>query len=259
MSKWNNDTEYLDYTIEKVEGDRKRGWYMIFDGCTGFYCPPDSPVEPKVGMTMRQYGAGFGSIVRGLFLDNQCVFYRTEAEQAEKNRHDAEAEEERLRAKFEANREAMDAKYAALPKCFRDRIDRFRTNNPDFRWKFETYEVFTCEQAVIIADALKSADAIRAWHGLSWKDQKAAVPGLDDGHSGNTFGMACRLAIDYLQNQEAVRNRHGALAPLVGSEEYGCVAKPAAVPSHIARAVGRSTDAPSGHPLSRLIAEGGDE
>jgi hypothetical protein len=33
---------------------------------------------------------------------------------------------------------------------------------------------------------------------MGWGQQKAEVPGLDDGHSGNTFNMACRLAITYL-------------------------------------------------------------
>jgi hypothetical protein len=33
---------------------------------------------------------------------------------------------------------------------------------------------------------------------MEWDEQKKLVPGLDDGHSGNTFGMACRLAIAYL-------------------------------------------------------------
>jgi hypothetical protein len=33
---------------------------------------------------------------------------------------------------------------------------------------------------------------------MTWDEQKSLVPGLDDGHSGNTFGVACRLAIFYL-------------------------------------------------------------
>lgn len=46
---------------------------------------------------------------------------------------------------------------------------------------------------------------------------------ISEGHSGNTFGMACRLAYLYLTEPENVIKLHGALAPLVGSKEYGCV------------------------------------
>lgn len=57
--------------------------------------------------------------------------------------------------------------------------------------------MFCCEQAVVIADALKTPDAIDAWRALPWDEQVKAVP-IDDGHSGNTFGFACALAKAYL-------------------------------------------------------------
>lgn len=44
----------------------------------------------------------------------------------------------------------------------------------------------------------------------------------DDGHSGNTFGCAARLAYHYLTEQENIVREHGALVPLVGCEKYGC-------------------------------------
>jgi hypothetical protein len=65
-----------------------------------------------------------------------------------------------------------------------------------------------------------SLDGFRA---LDWEAQKTIVPDLDDGHSGNTFGAALCLAHLYLTEPEAVAGVMGALAPLVGSEEYGCV------------------------------------
>jgi hypothetical protein len=49
------------------------------------------------------------------------------------------------------------------------------------------------------------------------------VPGFDDDHSGNTFGCSVKLALLSLEQPEGVVLIHGALSPLVGSKEYGCV------------------------------------
>jgi len=62
----------------------------------------------------------------------------------------------------------------------------------------EAYNRYCCEQGIIIAEALRSKDKIIEFSKMGWGQQKAEVPGLDDGHSGNTFNMACRLAIVYL-------------------------------------------------------------
>jgi hypothetical protein len=62
----------------------------------------------------------------------------------------------------------------------------------------EGYNRFCCEQGIIIAESLRTKDKIFEFNKMGWDEQKKLVPGLDDGHSGNTFGMACRLAIAYL-------------------------------------------------------------
>ena len=62
----------------------------------------------------------------------------------------------------------------------------------------EGYNRFCCEQGIIIAESLRNKDSIIEFTKLFWDEQKSLVPGLDDGHSGNTFSMACRLAIAYL-------------------------------------------------------------
>lgn len=54
---------------------------------------------------------------------------------------------------------------------------------------------------------------------LSYEEQREVVPNLNDGHSGNTFGCACALAFAYLDCPENVPKMHGALSPLVGSDE----------------------------------------
>jgi hypothetical protein len=67
------------------------------------------------------------------------------------------------------------------------------------------YNLFAMEQAIVIAEALQTKEAIIEFKDKGWDEQKKLVPGLDDGHSGNTFGMALRFAIAYLP--QLVANR----------------------------------------------------
>lgn len=62
----------------------------------------------------------------------------------------------------------------------------------------EDYNIFCCDQGILIAESLRNKEKIVEFHKMEWNEQKKLVPGLDDGHSGNTFDMACRLAIAYL-------------------------------------------------------------
>lgn len=223
MANWKDDGEFYENTIDEVE-EREDGYTIKHDGlCFGGIYKP-CPIVPKVGMKARFFAKGVFYQIRGLVIDGVPIFYRTREEQEAQNEADAKAADERKRAEFEKNRTKMDAKYDALPEVLRRRIDRFRTNNPNFRWDFEPYELFCCTQATAIFDSLQTAEAIERFHGLkSWEEQKAMVPGISDDHSGNTFGCACRLAMDLATAPENAALRHGALAPLVGSERYGCV------------------------------------
>lgn len=61
------------------------------------------------------------------------------------------------------------------------------------------YNLFACEQAILIADALQSREKISEFMKMTdFNSQMKMVPGLSDGHSGNTFGMACHFAAAYL-------------------------------------------------------------
>jgi hypothetical protein len=80
---WPDDDQFKDSTITHVEGDAENGWSITKADGWSFWVPSDSPVAPKKGMSVRMYGRGIGAVVRGLFLDGQRVFYRTEAEQEE--------------------------------------------------------------------------------------------------------------------------------------------------------------------------------
>ncbi len=219
-----HDKEFRQTTIDEVRVESDWGWSIKdADGWCFSIQKNTNGVVPKVGDTVRFYGRGVGSVVRGVTINGAVVYYRTSEEQEQHNREQAAAREQAERERFEKDRASLDARYDALPQVFRERIDKFRNNNPDFRWKFESYEMFCCEQAVLFAAALKTGDAIRSFRQLPWDDQKRAVPGLSDDHSGNTFGCACSLAAYYVERPEGVVKSYGALAPLVGSKEYGCV------------------------------------
>ena len=219
-----DDAEFEEARVANVSGNSTDGWSIERSDGWSFGVRPDSPIVPKVGMTARLYGRGLGYTVRGLMLDGVTVFYETaEQHSARMDREHAERDRER-RYDFEKNRTDFDRRYRALPEVFQRRLDKFRGNNPDFRWKYESYEMFCCEQAVEIAAKVK-ADDLPEFANLDFAEQRLIVPNLSDGHSGNTFGCAVRLAHLYLTNPEGVVQLHGAMAPLVGSEEYGCVAK----------------------------------
>lgn len=77
-----NDEEFKETTITGVR-EESDGWTIQRADGWSFYCPKSVQVEPKPGMVARFYGRGLGYPVRGLFLDGQQVFYRTEAEDRE--------------------------------------------------------------------------------------------------------------------------------------------------------------------------------
>lgn len=221
--KYGTDSQYEDHTIKTAQACKDGGWSLTFVDGWSFYCPAGAPIVPKPGMIARQWGQGVGYPVRGLAINGHVVYYRTEEEDNERHRQQCEKHDQQKRDDFELNRVSLDMRYDALPQCFRDRIDRFRRNNPDFRWEYEPYEMLVCEDAVKIARACGSMSRVEAFSKKPWDEQVAQVPTLFDGHSGNSFGMAMRLAHDFLLDEDRVRQRHGALATLVGSEVYGCI------------------------------------
>lgn len=60
------------------------------------------------------------------------------------------------------------------------------------------YNIFAISEGILIATTLRTKEMIVEFSKASWDEQKSLVPSLSDDHSGNTFGMACRLAISYL-------------------------------------------------------------
>jgi hypothetical protein len=204
---WEFCTDGAWLTVERVEG-----------------------VEPRPGDSVRYYGRGFGYPVRGVDLNGIELYYETEQEYRDRVAAEQLAREVEEKAIADAERPERDARVAALPECFQKRIARFRRNNPDFYWEYEPYEMAACVDAVKIADTLRGdenlQDAFETFRKLPWSEQNRAVKTvtgeeLDPGHSGDTFGMAMRLAHHYLTDERLVFADHAAIAPLVGCS-CGC-------------------------------------
>lgn len=72
------DRQFKEHKVIGVSTSGE-GWFIELDDGFSFYVPP-AGIEPKEGMVARMYGKGLGFRIRGLLLDGQTVFYRTEAE-----------------------------------------------------------------------------------------------------------------------------------------------------------------------------------
>ena len=197
-------------------------WYQISrDGiCCGL--KKKYGIKPQVGdkLTVHTKGSSFGTI-RGIDLNGKKIFWKTDKELEADRVEWLRKNEEEKQQTFKDSVAEMDKKYEKLPDFFKKRIDKLRTNNERFRIDYESYEVFCCEQAVLIATACKTKEEVQSFKSKKWDEQMKQVDGLSDGHSGNTFGASCQLAYFYLDNPENVVKLHGALSHLVGSKEYG--------------------------------------
>ena len=220
MEKNYQETNVITNVVECEDG------YSITQDCLGCFLSKSYGVVPKVGdkLTVHTKGGAFGNI-RGMDLNGVKVFYKTDEELENERVEWLRKNEENKQQKFKENVAIMDEQYNALPDCFKQRIDRFRNNNERFRIDYEEYELFCCEQAIVIAEACKTPEGIKEFSSKKWEEQLAQAPKLSHDHTGNTFGAACKLAYWYLCNPENVVKQHGSLSPLVGSAEYGDIEK----------------------------------
>jgi len=171
----------------------------------------------KIGdeLTIYEYG---GSAIRGIDINGENLFFLWDTEiDAEHEEWCAQYQKEKEET-FEREKTKYDKQYESLPQCFKDRIDKFRKDNPKFRVDYEAYELFCCTEAILIAETLKTPEGVKEW--ADSDDRWAKVPDLDHGHSGNTMGASTQMAYWYLQQPEAINRIVGALSPLVGSREY---------------------------------------
>lgn len=216
-----DDTQFEDFTITKVDPGRD-GWFSVqMDDGAWIGVGPSPAIEPKPGMPIRLYGRGFGHPVRGIVVDGVVIRYQDEAEYRSESLRKAAEDRAAKFAEFETRRADVEARIAALPLWFRARFERFAAGNPNFLPEFGDYELICCEQGVAFSARMSAAE-LREWAKLPYHEQKAAMPEMDDGHSGNTFSFAVRLAVLSHERPELVALEHGALTPLVGCEAYGC-------------------------------------
>jgi hypothetical protein len=206
------------------EEDGHNGYSLEYDGGGCCLMDEDNPlkIEPKEGDSLIVRCVGF-SHIRGMDLNGVKVFYNSDEKIEQRRIESRKKAQEKKEREFKENKSDMDARYEALPPIFKERLDKFRANNEDFRVDYESYELFCCEQALVIAKSCETKEKIQEFGDMDWKEQKELVPDLADGHSGNTFGCSLQLAYQYLNNPENIVKMNGALAPLVGSKEYGDV------------------------------------
>ncbi len=204
--------------IKKVAEDGEY-YYIDLKDCWSFSLSKEYKIVPEVGDIARVYIKN-GSTVRGLDLNGIFVFYKTDEQLEQEHEIWCENYEKEKKERFEKEKSQLDQDYESLPDVFKKRIDKFRKNNPKFRADYEAYEMFCCKEAIKIANALKTSEAIQKFHDLSWEEQIKLVD-IDKEHSGNTFGCACVLALAYLDAPERIIDARGSLSPLVGSKEFG--------------------------------------
>lgn len=217
MSYPKDDHDWTEHVVTKV-GDSH-----FETGLVGLGFKADAPGQPRVGAVCRMYGRGLGYPVRGVFFDGVENFYRTPAQSREHFKRMGVARDlERQRRWAEKGKAEFDAAYAALPGVFQKRLDRFAYNLEGFGWQNGAYEMSCCVDGVRIAKALKTPEAIAAFARLPWAEQEKAIPDLFGGHSGNTFGMAVRLAHHYVTDPDLVWKEHAAMAALLGCQDAGC-------------------------------------
>lgn len=200
------------YFIETNTGDGFGGMLKSFN------------IVPKVGQEVKMYFYR-GWNVRGVDLDGQELFFKTDAEfEAEHQRESKKLTEEKEMRRQEFDKELADPnsdfnrRLGTLPKVFKQRFKKFFRLGESF-WEHAWYELVSCEIAFKVAYACRSQWGIRKFYGMSLEEQKEMIPGLG-GFSENRFYFAYHMACIYLRDSKNVLRVHGALSPLVGSKPY---------------------------------------
>lgn len=206
-------------TVTAVETVSESG--SMFTGTDGWSLGVGDGPTPRVGDVVEVWGKGPGYPVRGLAIGGHVHHYRTDGQFIAENALAGHRHSIKMIEEFLEHLPERDAAVAALPDLLRRRIERFQNNKPSFRWEHETYEVYVCQQAAVIAEWAGTTERIDEFRALPYDEQIAA--GLDDGHSGNTFGAACQLAYWLLNHPEVIAEQsHAAISVLVGCVDAGC-------------------------------------
>lgn len=177
--------------------------YNLGRGSWMFYAPKElmGDVVPKVG-DMMQLETTKNSSVRGMKLNGQLVYHKTD-EQLDQERAEAlQKIKEEIHAEFIAYEKHAAEDYNSLHKCLRTEIDNLREQGQERREQWEPYIMFTLKEAMIIADTLKTPKAIQSFQKASYERRQELVPILSDSHTGHTFGVACSCAYKVAQERQ---------------------------------------------------------
>lgn len=217
------DSQFETVVLEKVEPSGEGFVLNRTDGWTLFASENRDGITPEPGDVARFYGKGFGLPVRGVEIVGKGFLYYRTPEEEERMWDDrrAKAAQEKQDS-LDADRESRDERWARLPFSLQLRRNRFGTNNPNWRRDYEPYELMVCEEAARFAAHFESVAELNRWAALDYPEQQQEFP-FDEGHSGNSFGVARLLAQLLIEgNDVQVAAQHGALCPLAGCLDYGC-------------------------------------
>lgn len=219
-AKWQEPTTIK--TVTYSGSDPYDSTYDIqMEDSVGFMMKDEYHVVPKVGDTIQLKTKNF-STVAGVKLNGKILYEKTDEQLDQEHYEYCQNQEKTKKETFEKNKVQQDADYEALPPVFKRRIDRFRANNPNFRWDIEPYVLFASKEAVKILKVCKTVEELSAFHKMSYEEQKAKA-GIDEGHSGGTFGEAMQLAHAYVENEKYVPYIHSSLAHIAGCDKVGCL------------------------------------
>ena len=124
---------------------------------------------------------------------------------------------------FAAEKDQLDAAYEALPQEFQRRFDRFRSNNPEFRWRHEAYEMMISCEALRLAQALETAQAIEDFLTSDIEVMRRLVPSLSwDTHTQKSFTWTVQFAHTWLTDPAQMEGECAALCSMIGCEATGC-------------------------------------
>lgn len=257
-----------DHVVKEATRDGDGNWTLDTEDATGFGMTKEQAGERTFrrgdGIRIVTFQ---GARIKGVYHKPQAgadgawekLWHYTDAEMSGKIAEERIEFQYKKAREYAVDREKLDLAYDHLPEPFQRRLDKYRENNPSFRASYEKYEMLCCEQGVLFAqtalkkvgytwpgehpniDAVpeltrkKALDWYEWWANLNSKEQdydttrqSLEMPGLDHGHSGNSFGMSVRLGGLWLSSMtEGVIGHYGALAPLVGSDDYGDVPREA--------------------------------
>lgn len=215
-----SDTQFEEKTIARVEL-HEQGFTLTFDDGWCF-AADHGPLEPKPGMTARLYGKGLGFNVRGLLVDGQVFFYRSEEEDQRYWADHFKEQKRQAKAAYEQGRETQLQDIAQLPLPYQSRLAGFMERAPETAWEHQGYELHICKMAVLMAEDAGEAEQVERRHDSHWRRSGEALERLLADASGNQVGAAARLAYLQLTAPEGIAKEHAGLCPLVGCQKAGC-------------------------------------